>query len=32
MPNGVQSDIDDAKAVVGHLGIPHMTVNIGAAL
>ena len=31
MPNGVQSDIDDAKAVVEHLGIPHMTVNIGAA-
>ena len=22
MPNGVQSDIDDAKAVVEHLGIP----------
>ena len=31
MPNGVQSDIDDAKAVVEHLGIPHITVNIGAA-
>ena len=31
MPNGVQSDIDDAKAVVAHLGIPHMTVNIGSA-
>ena len=31
MPNGVQSDIDDAKAVVEHLGIPHMTVNIGSA-
>ena len=30
MPNGVQSDIEDAKAVVEHLGIPHMTVNIGA--
>lgn len=30
MPNGVQSDIDDAKAVVEHLGIPHITVNIGA--
>lgn len=30
MPNGVQSDIDDAQAVVNHLGIPHMTVNIGA--
>ena len=31
MPNGVQSDIDDAKAVVEHLGIPYMTVNIGTA-
>ena len=31
MPNGVQSDIDDAKAVVEYLEIPHMTVNIGAA-
>lgn len=31
MPNGVQSDIDDAKAVVAHLGVPHMTVNIGSA-
>ena len=31
MPNGVQSDIDDAKAVVEHLDIPHMTVNIGTA-
>lgn len=31
MPNGVQSDIDDAKSVVDHLGIPHMTVNIGTA-
>ena len=31
MPNGVQSDIDDAKVVVEHLGIPHMTVNIGGA-
>ena len=31
MPNGVQADIDDAQAVVNHLGIPHMTVNIGAA-
>ena len=31
MPNGVQSDIDDAKVVVEHLGIPYMTVNIGAA-
>lgn len=31
MPNGVQSDIDDAKAVVNHLGIPYMIVNIGEA-
>ena len=31
MPNGIQSDIDDAKAVVAHLGIPHIIVNIGAA-
>ena len=31
MPNGIQSDIDDAKAVVEHLGIPYMTVNIGTA-
>ena len=31
MPNGIQADIDDAKAVVEHLGIPHMTVNIGTA-
>lgn len=31
MPNGVQSDIDDAKAVVNHLGIPHIIVNIGTA-
>ena len=31
MPNGIQSDIDDAKAVVNHLGIPHIIVNIGAA-
>ena len=31
MPNGIQSDIDDAKAVVEHLGIPYMTVNIGSA-
>ena len=31
MPNGIQSDIDDAKAVVAHLGIPHIIVNIGTA-
>ena len=31
MPNGVQSDIDDAQTVVNHLGIPHMTVNICSA-
>lgn len=31
MPNDVQSDIDDAKAVVKHLGIPHLVVNIGNA-
>lgn len=29
MPNGRQSDIEDAKALVAHLGIPHMVVNIG---
>ena len=28
MPNGIQSDIDDAKAVVAHLGIPHIIVKI----
>ena len=32
MPNGVQSDIDDAKEVVATLGIRHMVVNIGAAV
>lgn len=31
MPNDIQSDIDDAKAVVAHLGIPHIIVNIGSA-
>lgn len=31
MPNGVQSDIDDAKLVVEHLGIPYIIVNIGDA-
>lgn len=31
MPNDVQSDIDDARAVVKHLGIPYMIVNIGNA-
>lgn len=29
MPNGVQSDIDDARAVVKHLDIPYVVVNIG---
>ena len=28
MPNGVQSDIADARALVSHLDIPHITVNI----
>lgn len=28
MPNGEQSDIDDAKAVVVHLGIKHLCINI----
>lgn len=32
MPNGVQSDIDDAKEVVATLEIRHMVVNIGAAV
>ena len=31
MPNGVQSDIDDAKAVVNHLGIPSYIVKHRAA-
>lgn len=30
MPNGVQSDIADALALVEHLDIPHVIVNIGA--
>ena len=29
MPDGVQSDIEDAKKLVEFLGIPHLTVNIG---
>lgn len=32
MPNGVQPDIDMAKALVSHLGIRHYTVNIEAAV
>ena len=31
MPNNVQSDIDDSKKLVAHLGIQHYIVNIGAA-
>lgn len=31
MPNGVQSDIDDAETVVKHLGIPYVVVNIDEA-
>ena len=30
MPNGVQSDISDSEALVAHLGIPNITVNIQA--
>ncbi|BAL84950.1 putative NH(3)-dependent NAD(+) synthetase (plasmid) [Selenomonas ruminantium subsp. lactilytica TAM6421] len=30
MPNGVQSDIDDALKLVNHLGIKYRIVNIGA--
>ena len=30
MPNGVQSDIDDALCLVKHLGIKYRIVNIGA--
>ncbi|MCR5310527.1 MAG: NAD(+) synthase [Lachnospiraceae bacterium] len=29
MPDGVQPDISDSEALVRHLGIRHMTVNIG---
>lgn len=29
MPDGVQSDIEDAEKLVEFLGIPHLTVNIG---
>ena len=32
MPNGEQSDIDDAKAVVAHLGIKHLCINIKASV
>lgn len=32
MPNGIQSDIEDAKRLVGFLGIPYLAVNIGTAV
>ncbi len=32
MPNGVQADIEDSKAVVAHLGIRSYTVNIEGAV
>ena len=32
MPNGVQRDIDDAKALVAHLGIPNYICNIKDAV
>lgn len=32
MPNGEQSDIDDAKAVVTHLGIKYFCINIKASV
>lgn len=32
MPNGVQSDISDSKAVVEHLGIKHYEINIHDAV
>ncbi len=31
MPNGEQSDIDDARALVAAVGIPSVEINIGAA-
>ena len=31
MPNGIQHDIEDARAVVKHLGITHCEININAA-
>ncbi len=30
MPNGVQPDIDDSNALIAHLGIRHLEINIGA--
>ena len=32
MPNGVQSDIADSRALVAYLGIPSATINIAAAV
>lgn len=32
MPNGVQSDIADSRALVAHLGIPSATINIATAV
>ena len=32
MPNGVQSDIADSRALVSHLGIPSVTINVAAAV
>ena len=32
MPNGVQSDIADSRALVAHLGIPSVTINIATAV
>ncbi len=32
MPNGVQADIDCAIALVNHLGIRHMIINVGPAI
>lgn len=32
MPNGIQSDIADSRALVAYLGIPSVTINIAAAV
>lgn len=32
MPNGIQSDIEDSRELVCHLGIPSLTVDISAAV
>ncbi|MGI6721569.1 MAG: NAD(+) synthase [Anaerovoracaceae bacterium] len=32
MPSGVQSDISCSRQLVEHLGIPHMEINVGAAV